>query len=104
MRANRRRDLNLGITGASGARFAVAALRALTAHPEVGTVRTVVSDHVWDNLRTELGRPEAPREELEQALFGEGGGGEKIVRYGARFQVWRAPGFLDRLSSRSRGT
>lgn len=75
-------DLNLGVTGASGARFAAAALRALVAHPGVARVRLVVSEHAWDNLRAETGRPDAGREELEEMLLGAGG--EKVVRYGPR--------------------
>lgn len=77
------RDLNLGVTGASGARFAASALRALAAHPSVGRVRVVVSEHAWDNLRAELGEPGASRADLEARLFGVPAGAEKIVRYGS---------------------
>ena len=79
-----RRDLTLGITGASGARFAATALRALAAHPQVGVVRVVLSDPVWDNLRAELGKPDATREELERHLFDIPHGADKIVRHGPR--------------------
>lgn len=74
-------DLSLGVTGASGARFAAALLRDAAAHPRVGRVRLVISDHAWDNLRAELGRPSAPREELEAALL-DVPGREKIVQHG----------------------
>jgi 4-hydroxy-3-polyprenylbenzoate decarboxylase len=76
-------DLNLGVTGASGARLAAAAVRAFGADPQVGRLRVVISEHAWDNLRAELGRPGASREELEEALLGPRGGREKIVRHGA---------------------
>jgi len=76
------RDLNLGITGASGARFAVAALRALAGDRRVGRVRVVVSEHAWDNLRAELGTPAAARDDLQAHLLGVPAGREKITLYG----------------------
>ncbi|MGD8374515.1 MAG: UbiX family flavin prenyltransferase [Acidobacteriota bacterium] len=75
-------DLTLGVTGASGARFAGAVLRDLAAHPDVGTIRLVISEHAWDNLRAELGRPQAAREELEEHLLAVPEGRGKIVRHG----------------------
>ena len=75
-------DLNFGVTGASGSRFAAAALRSLCEHPRVDRVRLVVSDHAWDNLRAETGRAGATVAELQESLLGPAR--EKIISYGSR--------------------
>ena len=75
-------DLNLGVTGASGTRFAAALLRALASHRSVRSLHLVVSEHVWDNLRAELDRPDASREELERLLLDLPAGAEKVHRHG----------------------
>ena len=63
-------DLNFGVTGASGTRFAAAALRSLCADPRVDRIRLVVSDAAWDNLRAETGRTGASVDELRESPTG----------------------------------
>jgi 4-hydroxy-3-polyprenylbenzoate decarboxylase len=84
MSTERKLDLTLGVTGASGAGFAAAALRALCGHPRVGVVRLVFSDHVWDNLRAESGRADASSEALREEFLAAPEGRDKIVVHGSR--------------------
>ncbi len=80
----RKFDLTLGVTGGSGAGFAAAALRALAAHPDVATVRLVLSDYVWDNLRAETGETEATSADLKARFLDVPLGGDKIVVHDVR--------------------
>ena len=82
--SQRKLDLTLGVTGGSGAGFAAAALAALAAHPEVGTVRTVFSDYVWDNLRAETGEMAATSSDLQARFLAVPVGREKIVVHDVR--------------------
>ena len=77
-------DLNLGITGASGARFGAVALRALAGHPRVEHLRVVFSDYAWDNLRAETGRIGSDPEALREFFLDVPAGREKIVVYPSR--------------------
>ncbi len=77
-------DLTLGVTGGSGAGFAAAALRALPGNPQVGQVRLVFSDHVWDNLRAESGESDASVDDLRESFLAVPEGHEKITVYGPR--------------------
>jgi 4-hydroxy-3-polyprenylbenzoate decarboxylase len=84
MSTDRPLDLTLGVTGASGACFAVAALRSLAGHARVKQLRVVFSDYAWDNLRAETGPVDAGREELQERFLAVPRGREKILVYGSR--------------------